>query len=144
MFNVPQHEVSLVLYPVFVHMYLELVYNGHEEVAKNFLERLKGTQEEFFQEDIHRLSLVTNREHMSGYQIMDNFRLYLPSCIMYGLNYTSVVLSTRGTLPKDGTLDQWFPKWAVSTPGGGGTFGKSWERGRGLIPSLPSDWHSLV
>ncbi|KAK8378853.1 hypothetical protein O3P69_009523 [Scylla paramamosain] len=69
-----KHEVAQVLYPVFVHMYLELVYNGHEEVAKNFLERLKGTQEEYYQEDIHRLSLVTNREHMSGYQIMDNFR----------------------------------------------------------------------
>lgn len=63
-----------MLFPVFVHMYLELVYNGHEEVARNFLERLKGTQEECYQDDIHKLSLVTSRDHMSGYQIMDNFR----------------------------------------------------------------------
>lgn len=55
-------------------MYLELVYNGHDEVARSFLDRLKGTQEECYQDDIHKLSLVTNREHMAGYQIMDNFR----------------------------------------------------------------------
>lgn len=67
-----------MLFPVFVHMYLELVYNGHEEVARNFLERLKGTQEECYQDDIHKLSLVTSRDHMSGYQIMDNFR-----CVCY-------------------------------------------------------------
>ena len=29
-----RHELALILYPVFVHMYLELVYNGHEAKAK--------------------------------------------------------------------------------------------------------------
>ncbi|UYV76083.1 TAF5 [Cordylochernes scorpioides] len=28
---VVQHELALLFYPVFVHMYLELVYNEHEE-----------------------------------------------------------------------------------------------------------------
>nr|XP_053641081.1 transcription initiation factor TFIID subunit 5-like [Cherax quadricarinatus] len=69
-----KHEVSLVLYPVFVHMYLELVYNGHEQVAKSFLEKLGNMQESCYQEDVHKLSLVTSRDHMTGYQIMDNFR----------------------------------------------------------------------
>lgn len=69
-----KHEVSLVLYPVFVHMYLELVYNGHEEVSKAFLKKLGPLQEDYYQEDVHKLSLVTSRDHMTGYQIMDNFR----------------------------------------------------------------------
>ncbi|XP_068222556.1 transcription initiation factor TFIID subunit 5-like [Palaemon carinicauda] len=69
-----KHERSLVLYPVFVHMYLELVYNGHEEVSKAFLQKLGPLQEDYYQDDIHKLSLVTNRDHMTGYQIMDNFR----------------------------------------------------------------------
>ncbi|KAB7498254.1 Transcription initiation factor TFIID subunit 5 [Armadillidium nasatum] len=69
-----KHEVSQVLYPVFVHMYLELVYNGHENMAIAFLERFSPQQEDYYQEDILSLSLVTTRDHMSGYQIMDNFR----------------------------------------------------------------------
>ncbi|XP_063590433.1 uncharacterized protein LOC134767365 [Penaeus indicus] len=69
-----KHEVALVLFPVFVHMYLELVYNGHEEVAKSFMEKFGNTQEDYFEEDMHKLSLVTSRDHMTGYQIMDNFR----------------------------------------------------------------------
>ena len=63
-----------MLYPVFVHMYLELVYNGHDEVSKQFLQKLGSLQEDYYQDDIHRLSLVTNRDHMTGYQITDNFR----------------------------------------------------------------------
>ncbi|XP_076037366.1 transcription initiation factor TFIID subunit 5-like [Oratosquilla oratoria] len=69
-----KHEVSLVLYPVFVHMYLELVYNGHEEASKSFMLKFGPLQENFYQEDVHKLSLVKTEEHMKGYQIMDNFR----------------------------------------------------------------------
>lgn len=32
-------ELSQVFYPLFVHMYLELVYNNHENEAKVFFER---------------------------------------------------------------------------------------------------------
>ena len=44
-----RHELSLILYPVFVHMYLELVYNRHEAAAKRFVERYGNIQESFFQ-----------------------------------------------------------------------------------------------
>ena len=55
-------------------MYLELVYNDHEEIAKSFLQKFGCQQEDYYQDDILKLSLVTSRDHMSGYQIMDNFR----------------------------------------------------------------------
>lgn len=32
-------ELSQVFYPLFVHMYLELVYNNHENEAKAFYEK---------------------------------------------------------------------------------------------------------
>ena len=44
-----RHELSLILYPVFVHLYLELVYNNHEDAAKAFINKFGPTQESFFQ-----------------------------------------------------------------------------------------------
>ncbi len=44
-----RHELALILYPVFVHMYLELVYNGHEEAAKKFVSEYGAMQETFYQ-----------------------------------------------------------------------------------------------
>ena len=44
-----RHELALILYPVFVHMYLELVYNGHEEAAKKFVLEYGAMQETFYQ-----------------------------------------------------------------------------------------------
>ncbi|KAK7084586.1 Transcription initiation factor TFIID subunit 5 [Halocaridina rubra] len=96
-----KHEVSLVLYPVFVHMYLELVYNGHEEVSKAFLQKLGPLQEDYYQEDVHKLSLVTSRDHMTGYQIMDNFRSSQFTIRMSRDTYSHLkrYLTERGTGP---------------------------------------------
>ena len=58
-----RHELALILYPVFVHMYLELVYNHHEEEAKQLMGRFGPVQESYYQEDIKKLSFVTKREH---------------------------------------------------------------------------------
>lgn len=38
-------ELSQLFYPLFVHMYLELVYNQHENEAKSFFEKFHGDQE---------------------------------------------------------------------------------------------------
>ena len=69
-----RHELALILYPVFVHMYLELVYNGHEAKAKAYIEQFGPQQEPFYQEDIKKLSYITKREHMRGSELMENFR----------------------------------------------------------------------
>jgi len=68
-----RHELALILYPVFVHMYLELVYNEHEEQAKNFIASFGPRQESYYQEDIKKLSYVTKKDHMKGNELMDNF-----------------------------------------------------------------------
>ena len=72
--DIYRHELALILYPVFVHMYLELVYNGHEEAAKSFIGHFGPRQESFYQDDIKKLSYITKREHMRGSELMENFR----------------------------------------------------------------------
>lgn len=69
-----RHELAMVLYPAFVHMYLELVYNEHERQAVKFMERFGPEQEEYYQEDVKRLGCLTKKEHMKGNEFMDNFR----------------------------------------------------------------------
>uniref|UniRef100_A0A1B6DPN1 TFIID subunit TAF5 NTD2 domain-containing protein n=1 Tax=Clastoptera arizonana TaxID=38151 RepID=A0A1B6DPN1_9HEMI len=54
--DIYKHELGMILYPVFVHMYLELVYNGHEEKAIKFMDKFSIDQEIYYQEDLKRLS----------------------------------------------------------------------------------------
>lgn len=64
----------MILYPVFVHMYLELVYNGHEEQAKKLIDRFGPEQEYYYHEDITRLATVTKRDQMSGNDLAETFK----------------------------------------------------------------------
>lgn len=72
--NLFQHELAMILYPVFVHMYLELVYNNHEAQAKKLMDKFGPEQEHYYQEDITRLAIVTKREEMSGNDLTDTFK----------------------------------------------------------------------
>jgi hypothetical protein len=69
-----QHELGMILYPVFVHMYLELVYNGHEEQAIQLMERFGHDHEKYYQADLKRLSHVTKKDHMKGNELTDTFK----------------------------------------------------------------------
>lgn len=64
----------MILYPVFVHMYIELVYNGHEEQAKALMEKFGPEQEYYYQEDLKRLAMITKRDQMSGNDLTDTFK----------------------------------------------------------------------
>lgn len=64
----------MVLYPLFVHMYLEMVYNGHEHEASKFMEKFTQDQEDYYQEDLKKISIITKKEHMKGSDLMENFK----------------------------------------------------------------------
>lgn len=66
--------MSMILYPVFVHMYIELVYNGHEEQAKELMTKFGPEQEHYYQEDLLKLAMVTKRDQMSGNDLTDTFK----------------------------------------------------------------------
>jgi len=72
-----KHELALILYPTFVHMYLELVYNQHENEAIHFMNKYAPAQENYYQDDIKKLSYVKKREHMTGNELIDNFKTSL-------------------------------------------------------------------
>jgi len=64
----------MILYPVFVHMYIELVYNGHEDQARKLMEKFGPEQEYYYQDDLKRLSMITKRNQMSGNDLTDTFK----------------------------------------------------------------------
>ncbi|XP_076756911.1 TATA-box binding protein associated factor 5 isoform X2 [Xylocopa sonorina] len=72
--DIYKHELGTILYPVLVHMYLELVYNNHSEEAKQLLEKFGGNLEGYYQNDLKRLSNVTKRDQMSGNELTDTFK----------------------------------------------------------------------
>ncbi|XP_040042483.2 transcription initiation factor TFIID subunit 5 [Gasterosteus aculeatus] len=67
-------ELSQVFYPLFVHMYLELVYNNYESEAKAFFEKFRGDQECYYEDDLRILSSLSKREHMRGNETLLDFR----------------------------------------------------------------------
>ncbi|KAJ8867764.1 hypothetical protein PR048_031567 [Dryococelus australis] len=72
--DIYKHELGMILYPVFVHMYLQLVYNRHEEQAIKFMERFGHDQDDYYQEDVVRLSHITKKNHMKGNELSETFR----------------------------------------------------------------------
>lgn len=72
--DVYKHELGMILYPVFVHMYLELVYNNHGEAAIQFMNHFKPQMEDHYQDDLRKLSYVTKRDQMKGNELTDTFK----------------------------------------------------------------------
>ncbi|XP_035827359.1 transcription initiation factor TFIID subunit 5 isoform X2 [Aplysia californica] len=72
--DVHKVELSTILYPVFVHMYLELVYNGHEWNAWEFYSKFWQDQEEHRHPDLAILSSVRKRDHMDKNPMLSSFR----------------------------------------------------------------------
>lgn len=64
----------MILYPVLVHMYLELVYNGHSEKAIMLMSKFGPEQDCYYQDDLKKLSQVTRKDHMSGNELTDTFK----------------------------------------------------------------------
>ncbi|EAT41277.1 AAEL007067-PA [Aedes aegypti] len=72
--DIYRHELALILYPVLVHMYIELVYNSHEEQAKKLISKFGPEQEYYYQDELTKLAMVTKRDQMSGNDLTDTFK----------------------------------------------------------------------
>ncbi|RMX42224.1 hypothetical protein pdam_00011624, partial [Pocillopora damicornis] len=72
--DVYKPELAMVLYPMFVHMYLELVYKGSEKEAQSFFACFRGSQEDYHEEDLSKLAAITRREHMKSNELMGTLR----------------------------------------------------------------------
>lgn len=72
--DIYKHELALILYPVLVHMYLELIYNDHEAQAKKIMARFGPEQEYYYQDDLTRLAMVQKKAQMTGNELADTFK----------------------------------------------------------------------
>ena len=72
--DIYRHELSMLIYPVFVQMYLDLVANEHEKEAIELMEKYTGYQEDYYLDDIRKLAVVTKKEQMKGNELIENFR----------------------------------------------------------------------
>lgn len=59
---------------MFVHMYLELVYNGYKRQAIEFMQTYGPKQEDYFQEDIKKFATITTKEQMKSSEIAETFK----------------------------------------------------------------------
>ncbi|CAH8438797.1 unnamed protein product [Heterobilharzia americana] len=67
-------ELSTLLFPIFVHMYLRLVSANISGEAKKFLTMFRKYQENFYQSDINMLSNITSSDHLFMNPLVESFR----------------------------------------------------------------------
>lgn len=72
--DIYKHELGCVLYPVFVHMYLDLVCNGHQAEAVQFMKKFGPGQESYYQNDIRNLAIITKKEELSDNILVSNYK----------------------------------------------------------------------
>ncbi|XP_014222375.2 transcription initiation factor TFIID subunit 5-like [Trichogramma pretiosum] len=68
-----KHEMGTILYPVLVHMYLEMVYLNYSEEAQSLLEKHSRGIEDYYQTELQQLSHVTKREHLVENELANTF-----------------------------------------------------------------------
>ncbi|KAJ3020801.1 DNA ligase (ATP) [Thoreauomyces humboldtii] len=72
--DVYKFELRRILFPVFVHAYLDLVERGLRDSAKAFLDNLKGDHIEFHGPEIQRLSAILEPRHVVENELAQNWR----------------------------------------------------------------------
>lgn len=56
-------------------MYLLLILYDHNEHAVKFLEKFGPEQEDYYQEDLAKLSIVKNKDQIKGHELANIYRL---------------------------------------------------------------------
>ena len=66
-------ELSLVIYPLFVQIYLELILGNQPKLAREFFEKYKG-QQEGREDDLNELTTITTKEALQLNSTFSHFR----------------------------------------------------------------------
>eukprot|EP01116_Phalansterium_solitarium_P021081 TRINITY_DN6434_c0_g1_i1.p1 TRINITY_DN6434_c0_g1~~TRINITY_DN6434_c0_g1_i1.p1 ORF type:complete len:651 (-),score=33.48 TRINITY_DN6434_c0_g1_i1:10-1962(-) len=72
--DIYQQEMVGVLYPVFVHFYLDLIEKGFSSLAADFLTSQRREHEAIFGDEIRRLQGVTTPDNMRDNELVRTFR----------------------------------------------------------------------
>lgn len=99
--DIYRNELKSLVYPLFVHMYLELVHNGHEEEAVSFIETFGQQQEDYYQDDIKRLAMITKKDQMKDDELVKSFRSTGPDNNKYTVRLSRDTLNYLKRLIQD-------------------------------------------
>ncbi len=67
-------QLSQILYPLFVHIYLSLIEGGHIEQARSFMDQFKADHIDIHRADILKLSAVSNAQQMKENDYLNTIR----------------------------------------------------------------------
>ena len=67
-------ELALILYPIFVYMFLDLIKQGREMAAGEFFAKHRHSFESYHQEDLDKLSTLHRREQLPSHQLAVSLR----------------------------------------------------------------------
>lgn len=67
-------ELKCLLYPVFIHMYYELVLRNYEEHARKFFDEFSEDQDECYSDDLQQIAMATKPHQVQDCQIFENFK----------------------------------------------------------------------
>jgi len=67
-------ELRCMLYPIFIHMYYQLVVRNCEEEARKFFDQFAEDQDECFSDDLQQIALATKPHQIQDCQIFENFK----------------------------------------------------------------------
>jgi len=59
-------ELSQFLYPVFIHMYLELIYNNHIEKAESFMKSFGNQMETYYEDNMSHIRVIKSKHQMEN------------------------------------------------------------------------------
>ena len=66
-----KHELAQILYPVFLHFYLELVNKNQSKLASEFFDKFSKLQVAYHVNDLKQLKLITNKDQMDKSEFKD-------------------------------------------------------------------------
>ncbi|KAF9336107.1 Transcription initiation factor TFIID subunit 5 [Podila minutissima] len=67
-------ELMAVLFPLFIHSYLNLVNRGHKDQAKKFIESYRSDHLEMHSSDIARLATITDPQHVKENELAQVYK----------------------------------------------------------------------
>jgi hypothetical protein len=77
--NVPQNELARVLYPVFVHCFLDLVEASETALSREFFATFRGDHESLHSAELARLQGLSSPEHLASNDQVPSPPLYASS-----------------------------------------------------------------
>lgn len=71
--DIYKHELSMILFPIFAHIYLLLVQDGNDHNRKKFMEKFGKSLDHFYAEDIKDLAQITNSHDIATSDLCQAF-----------------------------------------------------------------------